>query len=62
MDDKEGYIMNTNIRELTAEAAEIVRNARQQERDGNITPEQRKEVIANTIKDFERQAFDGGEA
>ena len=58
MDDKEGYFMNTNIKVLTAEAAEIVRNARQQERDGNITPEQRAEVVANTLKDFERQAFD----
>jgi len=60
MDDKEGYIMNTNIRELTAEAAEIIRNARQQEHDGNITPEQRAEVVANTLRDFERQTFDGG--
>ena len=53
--------MNNNIRILTAEAAEIVRNARQQERDGNITPEQRQQVIEQTLKDFERQAFDGGE-
>ena len=53
--------MNNNIKELLPEAAEIVRNARQQERDGNITPEQRQQVIEQTIKDFERQAFDGGE-
>ena len=50
--------MNTNIRELLPEAHEIIRNAYQQERDGNITPEQRAEVVANTIRDFERQAFD----
>ena len=52
--------MNNNIRILTAEAAEIVRNARQQELDGNITPEQRQQVIEQTLKDFERQAFDKG--
>ena len=54
--------MNTNIRELLPEAHEIIRNAYQQELDGNITAEQRAEVVANTLKDFERQAFDGGEA
>jgi len=52
--------MNTNIKELLPEVHEIIRNAYQQEHDGNITPEQRAEVVANTLRDFERQTFDGG--
>ena len=50
--------MNTNIREVTKETHEIITNAYQQERDGNITAEQRAEVVANTLRDFERQVFD----
>ena len=52
--------INTNIKEITREAHEIITNAYQQERDGNITPEQRAEVVANTLREFERQVFDGG--
>ena len=52
--------MNNNIKELLPEAHEIITNAYQQEHDGNITPEQRAEVVANTLRDFERQVFDGG--
>ena len=52
--------MNTNIKEVTREAHEIITNAYQQEHDGNITPEQRAEVVSNTLRDFERQTFDGG--
>ena len=52
--------MNNNIKELTQETHEIITNAYQQEHDGNITAEQRAEVVANTLRDFERQTFDGG--
>ena len=50
--------MHKLIRELTREAHEIITNAHRQELDGNITAEQRAEVVANTLRDFERQAFD----
>ena len=49
--------MNTNIREVTKETHEIITNAYQQELDGNITAEQRREVVANALKEFGDQVF-----
>ena len=57
MDEKKGYVMNTNIREVTKETHEIITNAYQQELDGNITAEQRREVVANALKEFGDQVF-----
>ena len=53
--------MNNNIKEVTRETHEIITNAHQQEHDGNITAEQRAEVVANALREFEAQVFDGGE-
>jgi len=48
--------MNTNIKQLAAEATEIIVNAHAAEAAGDITREQRIEVIQNLLADIDVQS------